>query len=36
MVAGIWFHVVNILNITQAPSLKQEYTIINEMVDILH
>ena len=25
----------NILNITQAPSLKQEYTIINEMVDIL-
>ena len=24
-----------ILNITQAPSLKQEYTIINEMVDIL-
>ena len=35
MVAEIWFHVVNILNITRAPSLKQEYTIINEMVDIL-
>ena len=29
------FHVVNILNITQALSLKQEYNIINEMVDIL-
>ena len=28
-------HVVSILNITQAPSLRQEYTIINEMVGIL-
>jgi len=33
---GTWFHVVNILNTTQAGSLKQEYTIFNEMVENMH
>ena len=33
---GTWFHVVNILNTTQSGSLKQEYTIINEMVENLY
>ena len=30
----IWFHFVNILNITQVSSLKQEYSIINEVTSM--
>ena len=35
MVTGIQFHVVRFLNITPACTLKQAYTIINAMVEIL-